>query len=297
MMSLRPLLLLLLLVVLPVQAAEPLPVVASFSILGDLVQQVGGEQVRVITLVGSDSDAHLYRPTPADARAVAEARLVVLNGLGFEGWMERLLEASGGQGQRVVASDGITPLLDDHAGHHHGAVDPHAWQDLAHVEIYVANIATALAAVDPAHAEGYQQRATALRARLAALDSELRQRLARIPRERRRVITSHDAFGYLGRAYDITLLAPVGASTEAEPSAADVAQLIRQVRAEKVQALFVENISDRRLLQRIADETGVRIGGVLYSDALSSAEGPAATFEALFRHNMEQLLAAMSPEP
>ena len=269
-------------------ATEPVPVVASFSILGDMVQTVGGAQVQVTTLVGPNGDAHVYQPTPRDAKAISEARIVVMNGLGFEGWIDRLIKSSGFTGRVVVASTGVVP-------DNHGATDPHAWQDLKNGMIYVHNIATALMAADPNHAADYQRRAQDYLARLQALDQEVRAQLATLPPRNRRLITSHDAFGYFATAYGMTILAPVGTSTEAEASAADVAALIRQIRREQVKAIFMENITDPRLVERIAAETGVSMGGTLYSDALSETQGPAATYLAMFRNNLRVFMEALRP--
>ena len=289
----------------PAHAAEGrLPVVATFSILGDVVQQVGGERIALTTLVGPDGDAHVFEPGPADARALAEARVLVVNGLGFEGWMERLEQAAGFSGTRVVASDGVVPraMADDthdetHAAtdhdHDHGALDPHAWQDVANVQLYVRNIAAALAAADPEGAAEYRSDAEAYLAALAALDREVRSTIAAVPVDRRTIVTSHDAFGYFAAAYGLTFLAPEGISTESEPSAADVAALIRQVREDRVQAVFVENITDVRMLEQIGRETGARIGGTLYSDALSPPDGPAATYIDMMRHNIRTLADAL----
>lgn len=286
----------------PASGQDRLAVVASFSVLGDLVAQVGGERVAVTTLVGSDGDAHVFQPTPADARAVSTAHLVVVNGLGFEGWMTRLIEASGYKGPTVVASKGVKPLAmtdEEHAeagaakhGHGHLVLDPHAWQDVRNVVMYVANIGEALASADPAHAAGHRARATAYAATLQALDAEVRAALAAIPARQRRIITSHDAFRYYGKAYGIEFLAAVGMSTEAEASAGDVARLIRQIRKEGVRAVFVENVTDRRLVQQIARETKAMAGGTLYSDALSAPGGPAATYVDMVRHNTRTIAGA-----
>lgn len=279
------------------RADTPLPVVASFSILGDLVEQVGGERVAVTTLVGPGGDAHVYEPTPADARRLREAALLVTNGLGFEGWIERLVAASGFSGPAVVAAADVTPRradADDPAAHG-GDIDPHAWQSLANVALYVARIRDGLIQADPAGEAGYRARAEGYLAALAALDGEIRAALAAIPPERRKVVTSHDAFGYFADAYGIVFLAPVGLSTETEASAADVAALIRQIRAEQIPAVFLENISDPRLLDQIRRETGARAGGTLYSDALSAPDGPAGTYLDLMRHNLVTLVSALTP--
>jgi zinc/manganese transport system substrate-binding protein len=297
-------------------AAEPLKVVASFSILGDMVENVGGDRIALTTLVGPDGDAHVYEPTPADARAISEADLVIINGLKFEGWMERLLEASAYKGPVVIATQGIDPIplegeyhaehADDadhdheaeghagHAGHDHGEFDPHAWQDLANAKIYVSNITTALVEADPGNESVYTSAAADYDAQLATLDHDVRAMLESVPEERRKVVTSHDAFGYFGRAYGIEFLAPVGMSTEAEPSAGEVAALIRQIRDEDITAVFVENITDTRLIEQITAETDAKIGGTLYSDALSGPDGPASTYLEMFRHNATVLINALA---
>lgn len=274
-----------------VGADAPIDVVASFSILGDMVRQVGGDRVRVTTLVGPDSDAHVYRPTPADARAVAEARLLVVNGLGFEGWIDRLTEASGYKGRLVKATAGVEPRRVADPGR--GEIDPHAWQSLANARIYVRNIAGGLSAIDPAGSEIYRSNTARYVEKIDAVEAQVREAIGSLPVDRRKVVTSHDAFGYLSAAYGIEFHAPVGFSTEAEASAGDVARLIRQINREKIPAVFVENISDRRLLDQIVRETGAKIGGTLYSDALSKADGPASTHLDMMLHNVLTLFAAL----
>ena len=269
-------------------AADKLRVVTTFTILGDIVRNVGRDDVALTTLVGPDADAHVYEPTPADARKLAGADLVVVNGLGFEGWIDRLVKVSGYQGPVVVASEGVTVLTA--AGNQ---PDPHAWQDLANGRVDVANIARALAAADPAHADDYRRRAEAYDRALAALDRDIRDRLDAFPRDRRKVITSHDAFQYFGRAYGIDFLAPVGISTASEPSAGEVAALVRQMRNEDIHALFVENITDPRLVEQLAREAGAVIGGRLYSDSLSGPTGPAPTYLDMFRHNVGEIATAV----
>ncbi|MBX9990756.1 metal ABC transporter solute-binding protein, Zn/Mn family [Phreatobacter oligotrophus] len=278
--------------------AAALPVVVTFSILGDLVRQVGGDRVAVISLVGPDGDAHSYSPTPADARALAAARVIFANGLGFEGWMTRLVRSSGGRAQQVTVSSGVTPLKAEggHShghGHSHGANDPHAWQDVANAKLYVKAIADGLAAADAANAGAYAARAQAYTAELDVLDKEIRARIGAVPRDQRRILTTHDAFAYFARAYEVDFLALRGVSSEAEPSPREIGAVIRQIRDRKVRALFMENISDPRAIQRIAAETGARIGGKLYSDALSPADGPAATYAAMMRHNAGQIAGAL----
>ena len=285
----------------PSVAAERLPVIASFSILGDMVGRVGGDRVAVATLVGPDGDAHVYEPTPDNVKAVAGARLLVVNGLGFEGWMDRLAEASGYKGPIAVASKGVTPreMAEEEGDHaeadhdHHGA-DPHAWQDVANAVTYVKNIAAGLDAADPDGKATYDANAAAYIAELEALDAEVRTAMAALPADRRRVITSHDAFGYFGAAYGLDLLAPEGVSTESEASATDVAGIIRQIREDAVPAIFVENIKDRRLVDQIAAETGAVVGGELYTDALSAEEGPAPSYVEMIRHNIATLTKALA---
>jgi zinc/manganese transport system substrate-binding protein len=272
----------------PAVAAKPLQVVASFSILADMAREVAGPAAEVSALVGPNGDAHVFEPKPADAQRLARADLVIVSGLGFEGWIERLIRASGFRGPLVVASRGITPRAQGR-GH-----DPHVWQSLAHARTMVANLRDALVAAAPAQTAALEQRARDYDAALEALDREARNRLAALPAGRRRVITSHDAFGYLGAAYGITFIAPRGWSTDTEPSAAQVAGVIRQIRAEQASALFVENISDARLVERIARETGAVVGGTLYSDALSPPGGEADTYLRLYAHNVRTIAGAIA---
>lgn len=267
--------------------AEPVKVVATFSILGDLVRNVGGDNVAVTTLVGPDSDAHVYSPTPADARKIADAKLIVVNGLGFEGWLPRLVQSSGSKARIVTASNGIsTRRLGS-------AADPHAWQSVNNAKIYVANIGAALAAADPAAAEQFAKNTRAYVAKLDALDREVRDAVARLPPDRRKVISTHNAFGYFAAAYGIEFIAPLGVSTESEPSARDIAGIITQIKRSKIPAVFLENVSDPRLMQRISAETGARVGGTLYSDGLTGEKGDAPTYIDMVRHNIKALTRAL----
>ena len=286
------------------ETKSKLSVMASFSILADLVQEVGGERVDVSSFVGPDGDAHVYQPSAADAKRLAAAKLVVVNGLGFEGWIDRLIKASGTKAPVTIASRGVNPLKLDGDDHGHGSAkpaaaagppaDPHAWQNVANASIYVANIRDALVAADPDGAATYAANAAAYTGRLTALDADVRAASARIPADRKRIITSHDAFGYFAAAYGLTFIAPQGVSTEAEASAKDVARIIRQIRAEKIPAVFLENVSDPRLIDRITRETGAKIGGRLYSDALSAPDGPAGTYIDMMRNNIRELSAALA---
>jgi zinc/manganese transport system substrate-binding protein len=274
----------------PVIAQEKLNAVASFSILGDLVNNVGSDWWSVDTLVGPNGNAHAYSPSPADARKVAAAKIVFVNGLGFEGWLERLIKAAGAKAPIVVATKGIRPL-ERSGDHSHSRIDPHAWQSVANVKVYVANIRDGLILTDPAHKASYEANALAYLAKLDALEQEVKDVIARIPSDRRRVITSHNAFGYFEGAYGVRFSAPQGVSTDAEASAKDVATIIRQVKQQNVAGVFLENVTDPRLIQQIASESGAKVGGMLYSDALTDDKGDATTYIDLIRHNLKQLAA------
>jgi zinc/manganese transport system substrate-binding protein len=272
----------------PARAADRLNVVASFSILGDLVRNVGGERVNVTTLVGPDGDAHVYVPTPADAKKIADARLVFVNGLGLEGWLPRLVQSAGNKATIITATTGIAPLkLGSDA-------DPHAWQSPLNAKIYVTNIRDALVAADPVDAEAFKSNANAYLAKLDALDGEVRQAVAQIPENRRKVISTHRAFGYFAAAYGVAFVAPLGVSTESEASARDIAGIISQIRLSKIPAVFLENISDPRLIRQIAAETGARVGGTLYSDSLTGEKGDSPTYIDMVRHNIKALTSALS---
>jgi zinc/manganese transport system substrate-binding protein len=288
---------------LPAAAQDKVKVVASFSILGDMTSRIGGDRVEVKTLVGPGGDAHVYQPTPADAAALGKARLVIQNGLKFEGWMEKLAKSTGYKGEVAIATKDVKPLQiahshgkpDKHGHDHGGGSDPHAWQSLANARLYVRNIKDALCKVDSAGCPTYTANADAYTAEIEKLDAEIKGMFQGVPAASRKVITSHDAFGYFADAYGIRFLAPRGVSTESEASAKDVARLIDQIRKEKVRALFVENISDPRLLEQIGRETGLKPGGTLYSDALSPPDGPAATYLAMMRHHATLMSNAMKP--
>jgi zinc/manganese transport system substrate-binding protein len=267
--------------------AEPLKVVASFSILGDLVRNVGGDRVDVTTLVGPDSDSHVYSPTPADAKKIADAKLIIVNGLGFEGWLPRLVQSSGGKAKVVTASDGIAPLRVGKTA------DPHAWQSIGNAKVYVGNISAALAAADPAAAEQFMKNTQAYLAKLDALDREVRDAVTKLPPDRRKVISTHSAFGYFAAAYGIEFVAPLGVSTESEPSARDIAKIITQIKQAKIPAVFLENVTDPRLIQRISAETGAKVGGTLYSDGLTGEKGAAPTYIDMVRHNIKALTRAL----
>ncbi|MET3581400.1 zinc/manganese transport system substrate-binding protein [Mesorhizobium robiniae] len=301
-------------------SAENLKVVASFSIIADFARNVGGDRVDVITLVGPNGDAHVYEPKPADAAAVGAADVVLVNGLQFEGFLQRLVEASATKAPVVELTKGGEVLRnaeeehhhdqdkaaeggERHAGeaeegheeghHHHGEFDPHAWQSVHNAEVYVKNIADAFCAADAAGCDTYRANAELYGGKLEALEEEIKAAVAEIPEEKRTIITSHDAFGYFEHEYDMKFLAPEGISTESEASAADVAALIKQIRQDKASAIFVENVTNPRLIEQIASETGLKVGGELYSDALSDRNGPAATYLEMMRHNITTLKGAI----
>ncbi|WP_298242951.1 zinc ABC transporter substrate-binding protein [uncultured Bradyrhizobium sp.] len=277
----------LLLIASPLHAAERLNVVASFSILADFVRNVGGDRINLTTLVGADSDVHVYTPAPGDAKRIAAARLVIVNGLGLEGWLPRLVQSAGSKAIVVTVSAGIAPLK---LG---SAADPHAWQSIPNVKIYVADIAKALAAANPDDAAFFSAQAQAYLDKLETLDREVREAVAKIPPERRKVISTHDAFGYFSAEYGIRFIAPLGVSTETEPSARDIAAIIGQIKAQKIPAVFLENISDDRLIRRIAAETGAKVGGTLISDGLTGEKGLAPTYIDMVRHNIKALTSAL----
>jgi zinc/manganese transport system substrate-binding protein len=272
--------------------AEGIPVVATFSILGDLVKNVGGDRVDVTTLVAPNGDAHVYEPTPADANKVAAAKVVIVNGLGFEGWMTRLIKASGTKAPSVVASKGVKSRKMEEEGHQ--VTDPHAWQSIANAKIYVANIRDGLAAADPAGKSVYEANAKAYLTKLDSLESEVKDTIGKIPANRRRIITSHDAFGYFGAAYGMEFIAPAGVSTESAVSAKDVAKIIAQIKKQKIPAVFMENITDPRMMEQIAKESGAKVGGSLFSDALSDEKGPAPSYIEMMRNNIRELSSALS---
>ena len=263
-------------------------VVTSFSILEDLVNELGGEYVNVLNLVGRNSDAHIYQPKPSDAVAIANAELVVFNGLEFEGWISRLIENAEYKNKQLVASIGVDAITFGEE------VDPHAWQSFHNIRIYIENITQSLMILRPEHTKKFIQNKQRYLHSITVLENKLLEQIEKIPQDNRIVVTSHDAFGYLGREFNIRFLSPVGLNIEIEASAEDVAAVIDKIRAQQVGAIFMENISNPRLLQRIADETDIAIGGSLYSDALSEVNGPASTYLHMMRHNIESLIISFS---
>ncbi len=275
--------------------AEPkLKVVTTFSILADLVEQVGGDRVEVVSLVGEDQDPHMYEPKPSDIKKITDADLVFINGLGFEGWLHRLIKSSNYKGDLIIVSDAVHPRLV-----FEGTLirDPHAWHSIPNAKIYVTNILEALKKRDPASKNYYEARAQAYTGTLTNLDHTIREEIDKIPPQRRKIITAHDAFGYFGNTYGVEFLAPKGISTETEAKVQNVVDLIKKIRKYKIKTVFIENIADPKLLRQIAKEGGATLGGTLYSDALSSKEGPAGTYLKMMNYNFGLLLKAMKQYP
>ncbi len=275
-------------------SAKTLKVVASFTVLADVAKQVGGDNVEVTSIVPPDGDPHEYEPTPDDARNLKAADVVLVSGEGLEGWLDRLVSASGYSGKPVVASTGVSTRKMEEDGK--TVTDPHVWNSPVNVEIWVKNIEKAYAAADPEDAVKFKANADAYTKTLQGLDKYARDRIDPIPVADRKVLTSHDAFGYFGREYKVQFLAPLGLSTEGEASASDVSKLIDQIKKEKVKVYFFENSNDPRLVKQIADATGAKAGGELYVEALSKADGPAATYEKMFRWNVDHLTDAMEQQ-
>lgn len=279
--------------------AETLRVVTSFSILADMTREIGGDAVAVQSLVGPNQDMHGFTPTPGDIKELANAQLIIVNGLGFEGWLRRAVTASGTKAKVIEATVGITPLAidesdhDHHHDHDHAAFDPHAWQDVSLARVYAKNIATALQAALPEQATIIATRAKTYDTKLADLDKEIKDSFAAISPDRRKVITHHDAFGYFAKAYGIEFHSPLGIGTANAAKASDIIALQRQIKAEGIKAVFLENFGSPKLMQQLAQDTGVELGGILYGDALSDASGPAANYIAMIRHNATAIQVAM----
>ncbi|MBF7980046.1 MULTISPECIES: metal ABC transporter substrate-binding protein [Rahnella] len=275
----------------PLAMAKTVDAVASFSILGDIVQEVGGEHVKVTTLVGPDGDPHSFEPSPKDSKAINASDVVFVSGLGLEGWIDRLVKASGYKGHLVTASEGVNSRKMEEDGKQ--ITDPHAWNSMANGVIYATNVMNALIKADPEDADYFRQRGTAYIEQLQKLDAWAKTEFTGIPQSKRKVLTSHDAFGYFGQEYNVSFMAPVGFSTEAEASASGVASLIKQIKEEKVRTYFIENQTDPRLVKQIAAASGAQPGGELYPEALSGPQGPATTYVKAFKHNVETIVASM----
>ncbi|MBU9857007.1 metal ABC transporter substrate-binding protein [Rahnella bonaserana] len=275
----------------PLAMAKTVDAVASFSILGDIVQEVGGDHVKVTTLVGPDGDPHSFEPSPKDSKAINASDVVFVSGLGLEGWIDRLVTASGYKGHLVTASEGVNSRKMEEDGKQ--ITDPHAWNSMANGVIYATNVMNALIKADPEDADYFRQRGTAYIEQLQKLDAWAKTEFTGIPQSKRKVLTSHDAFGYFGQEYHVSFMAPVGFSTEAEASASGVASLIKQIKEEKVKTYFIENQTDPRLVKQIAAASGAQPGGELYPEALSGPQGPATTYIKAFKHNVETIVASM----
>jgi zinc/manganese transport system substrate-binding protein len=263
-------------------------VVTSFSILKSLTQEIAAKSVEAIAIVGPDEDAHTFSPTPQVSQIVSQADLVIINGLGFEGWIDRLIDASGYEGPITIATKNIKPLQDELGG-----VDPHAWGDPKNVKHYIAQITESLSQLRPSHKEFYQTRAKALSRRIDFLIEQITNDLKKIPQKKRKVITAHDAFEYFGKRFQIEFLAPLGLSTDADPSAKEIVQLIRFIQEQNIKTVFIENMTNEGLIRQLAEETGVRVDGPLYSDALSPEDGPASNYFTMIEHNWNLMLKAM----
>lgn len=272
--------------------AKTLNVVASMTVLADVVSVVGGNHVNVKSLVGPNGDPHVYEPTPEDAKALKEADAVFISGDGLEGWMERLIKASGYKGKPTVASAGIKThkMVDDGKT----VTDPHVWNDPKNGIIWTQNIVKALSAADPEDAADFKANGDKMIADLKAIDQDAKKAVDAIPASKRKVLTTHDALGYFGRAYGVEFLAPQGLSTESEASAADVGKIIKQIKKEGVKVYFFENSNDPRMVEQIAKETGATSGGTLYVESLSKADGPAPTYLKMLKYNIDLLTTAMA---
>lgn len=290
----------------PAAAQERLNVIASFSIIGDFAKEVGGDAIELTTLVGPNSDAHVYEPRPADARALAGADVILVNGLDFEGFMTRLIDASGSEGTITVLTDGAKIIEDPAGGHYHyvngeaifhaAPHDPHAWQSISNAKVYAGNIAEAFCEADAARCETYRKNAEAYDEKLDALAAEIDIMFEGLPQDRRVAVVTHNAFRYFGDEHGVTFLSPQGVSTEAEASAADVAGLVREMREKNAAAVFAENISDTRLIEQIAQEAGQEVSGTLYSDVLSEEGGSAPSYIDMMTRNAELITSSMKEQ-
>ena len=273
-------------------SAKTISAVASFTVLGDVVKQVGGDHVNVKTLVGPNGDVHEFEPSPDDAKTLKAADVAFVSGEGLESWFDKLAKSAGYKGKPVVASTGIKTRKMEEDGK--TIIDPHVWNSAANVVIWVGNIEKSLIAADPEDAADFKANAARYAKELQDLNAYAHEKIGAAPKDKRKILTSHDAFGYFGREYGLALLSPLGVSTEKEASAADVAKLIDQIKKEKVKAYFIENSNDPRLVKQIADATGAEPGGELYVEALSTPDGPAPTYVKMFRYNVDQVAAAIT---
>lgn len=279
--------------------AQPLEVVATYSILGDFVDAVGGELIDLHVLIGPDGDSHEYEPVPGDGVALAEAAVVFENGLEFEPWLDSLFEASGSRAVRVVVTDSTEPLParehEEEGDEEHGEFDPHVWHSVPNAVVMVENVRAGLVAADPANADVYTANAAAYTSELQALDAYIRERVATLPEARRKLVTSHDTFGYFAQAYGFEIVGAVlPVSTEnADPGAGEIAALIEQVRTSGVPAIFAENVTNPGLLEQVAESAGVSVAPPLYTDALGAVGTSGETYLSLERYNVDTIVAAL----
>lgn len=289
-------------------SASTIAVVATTSVIADLVRNVSGERVRVAVLLPPGTDPHTYTPTPRDVQAIANSQIVFSNGLGLEAWLDEITANAGGKRPNIVVSNGLTPIAGgEHAAEaatgvaggadqaHANTNDPHMWFDVQNAIGYVDNIRKGLQQVDPAGASTYEANATAYTAQLKAFDTQIRASVATLPAERRKLITNHDTFGYFARRYGFTIVGSVfeGVSTEQEPSAQQIAQLVAHIRAEHVPAIFTENTVNTRLADQVADEAGVKVVTSLYTDALGEPGSAGDTYLKMMRFDVQQIVDAL----
>jgi ABC-type Zn uptake system ZnuABC Zn-binding protein ZnuA len=272
-----------------------LAVVTTTTVLADLVRQIGGDRVAVDSLVPKGGEVHTFDPAPADAERLVRARLVVMNGLGLDDWLAGLAAKTGSTATVVRTAEdlpGVTYLGPDGEPVVAGAEsNPHLWLDVANGRAYVARIADALAAADPSGADDYRAAAAAFDARLATLDGWVRSMFAGIPAEDRRIVSFHDAFPYYARAYGLTVVGTVVAAPGQDPSAGDVAALVREIRSTGARVILAEAQFNPAMARTIADETGVAIVSDLYTDTLGGA--PADTYEGIIRWDTERIASAL----
>lgn len=277
-------------------------VVCTTTMIADLARQIAGDKATVVGIMKPGEDPHVYEVRPRDAQAIASGDVVLLNGLHLEATLSHIIDNNARKDAtvaRLAESPSISPLGkqdDGGAAASGGAPDPHCWFDVNYFKVYAQAAGDALAAADPTNADHYRQRTAAYVKQLDELDAWVRQQIAAIPRDRRVLITSHDAFAYYGRAYEINVFAVIGISTEQQPRPQDIAQLEATVRDQGVKALFIETSVSNTLndmVRKVAAATGAKIGGTLYSDSLGPEDSPAATYIDMVRHNTTTIVQAL----
>jgi len=267
-------------------------VVATFSVLGDLVKIVAGDSVEVVTLVGPDGDAHTFEPTPKDGVSLAEADVIFENGVGFEAWLDKLYSSSKSKAKRVVVSEGLRlrTLENEH--------DPHLWHDVKNAIHMVGVIRDKLAEADPPNADKYRANAAAYLDRLNTLDAWVVEKVGTLPKAKRKLVTSHDTFGYFADRYGFEVVGSglESVSTEAsDPSPAAFAKLVGEIKAAKVPAIFAENVHNPKLMERLAKEAGVKVAPPLFTDALGKPGSEGDTYEKMMRYNVSTIMDALKP--